>query len=217
MLLTKKRNEKYNEKDQNFVMKEPEKEISQLKLSGSINKEKVIRIIDTGAKYNYINKSLAQRLNLNVHKSKEICCVQVANGNVQKIENEYNVEFIFKKIPHKKYNLRLLEFENLPVDINIGLKWLWEQKVNIDLGQETITIDNRCVNILEHEGDVDDFNSLDQEIYDKIMLSVSRKTIEKQLDTLKIKSNELGLIKGYEHTIELKSNEPISLKPYPIR
>lgn len=50
-------------------------------------------------------------------------------------------------MPHMKFDITLYELPNMPIDINIGLTWLINNKVDIDLKKSIDYSDNRIVEI----------------------------------------------------------------------
>lgn len=207
------KNRNTSKQERNLVLHERHSSISQLEMVGIINDTKVNCTLDTGAKRNYINRKVAEKIKLQPIPINEMT-VQVADGSIQKVLKKYEVTLQFENIPHMNLPTVLLELDKLPVDINLGMEWLSNNRVIIDLNENQLTLNKKIISLNETENG--DYSGNEDQIADRINLCMEKQIVLDRIVNLRKTADMVGKIESHVHEINLKSDNYISKRLYPL-
>lgn len=163
-----------------------------------------------GATMNYLNKKLADELKLEKTQINIEQRIVVANGEDVKCDTQYITDVSFAKFLLCSFKIELWELNNLPIDINIGIQWLANNREIINPSSNLITLDNKAAEI-----ELDKNTSINEFIFDCVQICHSKNQVMDKINRMKtIEYREVGTIRGITHAIVLTESTSLFKRPY---
>ncbi|ORD97512.1 POL5 [Hepatospora eriocheir] len=219
----KTQNDKSNKEKKEFdkrsdksigVITEPGTNLEEISLGCKINGYQDTKaLIDTGARQTFVNENLIRGIGLETNRISRI--VKVADGKEIQLTEECELKVSFDHSPNVEYKITATIFPNLTHGIILGMEFIRENNVILDLGSGLIKIDNKYF-------EIPGWSFEEKESPDKIMstdvrtISEVETRISEVIKEFKLRNPEFGLLKGFDHRIMLTNKEPIQMKYYPI-
>lgn len=142
----KSANKSFNHKKEegNLLLKEKELVLESIEIPVKINNEEITGTIDTGSTSNFISEETAKRFNVKKEKLEKEVVSKIANNSEIKISEKCNINF---KIKQNKNEIKedFYIFNNLPVELLLGNKFLTNNECKIDYKNFGIFIGNSFV------------------------------------------------------------------------
>ena len=199
----------------------------EIELPAKLSDTPVTVLLDTGASTSYINATLASNMEKTILDTSFV--VQLGNGTKETITEKVQAKITFDQIPGSTYIACLYIQNGLPVDINLGRDFLWEQSADllfseskIRIGENTIEMPNKkalnlvintpdetLIELVDHEPKLALTDSSTQ-VHEPKVATTKERTIE-LIEDYKKSNSVLGTIPNVKHTIEI-SKEPKMLK-----
>jgi predicted aspartyl protease len=131
-----------------MAIKEPCVKSENIEVDGQLNGRRVKLIFDTGSIHNYINDSLARNMKVELHDLKE-SKAEMANGNLIIINKAMKVNLNIQADSTITYGVDLRILPNLTTDIILGMDFMLENEVIINLAERILTVGNKHFEILD--------------------------------------------------------------------
>ncbi|KAG0442508.1 Transposon Tf2-9 polyprotein [Dictyocoela muelleri] len=205
-----------NKKHFNYIIFESFSKLKILKIKLNINNVEYSGIIDTGATNSFLSNKIVDKHELKIKG--ESNNVTLADGSHISSLGKIILSF---GILNNKFKHKFTVLKNLENDIILGLDFLINQKVNIDLKEMKFNIGNISLNL-----EKDDFYakhySPENSLFDNEKLNFlnAKENYELKINNMikKFESTniKLGKIPSHKFKINLKENKIINRKPYPL-
>ena len=174
-----------------------------INLKAKLGDVNIIALVDTGASLSYVNEELIKKHGIKTKPIKEMV-VKIANGREVTLNKKIQVDVIIEQVPDMIFEIDLICMPEMNNDAILGMDWLLQHKVILDLNEKTLRFKEQEIEILGKEHLVNELNT--------IMEPTAIEKIQIMVDEYKIENPELGLIKGYEYEIHTTNTEPINVR-----
>ncbi|KRH92640.1 putative LTR retrotransposon, partial [Pseudoloma neurophilia] len=203
---------KNNENSIAFIRETPSK-VQKIELDGKIGNESIKLIIDTGATSNFFSERM-RKLGTPVPLDQPIT-IKLANGSQIKAKEKFQAKINLPIDLTTEYKIEGYVIDGMGDDVILGMTFMMSNEVEINCKTNTIRIDgiyHQMSNTRSEEFDPD------QKLCEKACLieKTPHSDIEKLLINYKLSNPEFGLLKGYQHEINLTSDKPIQKSAYKI-
>ena len=192
--------ESTNDIKHQFIYEIHKNELTRLEVAGILRNKKIQICVDTGVCSTYLRKDLAKKdeikpLNNNIK-------MRVANGKIEQVKESCPIQFKLEQLYNTIFTEEALLVENLPINMNVGFKFVQKNKAVLDFKRNTIELAGK-----EFETPEGNFKN-PMPIPDKIIFdNINNITKENDISNIKAKFKELpngsGLIPNCEHEIPL--------------
>ncbi|ORD96395.1 POLY [Hepatospora eriocheir] len=204
----------------NNMIIEPCSKINSIEVPIKIGKEEYNAVLDTGASVNYVSDKICARSNLNFSGSQKLG-IRLANGDIIQSLGSVKTDILIKGIDHTIFKGNFRVVKDLHAEVILGLQFLMEQGIKIDLNDMTLTCENETIFIRETE--LKEWNETpDAEIINIPGLFHLQEDREFRTNILNIVKEfkelnpELGMIPNVEFTIEMNDTKPIRSTPFSV-
>ncbi|ORD93876.1 TF29 [Enterospora canceri] len=200
-----------NAKDNIRMIQEEKIQCQKIGLGGLILEEPIQVVLDTGARLTYIRKEAQEKLKLPIEKVE--ATVHLANGRTVQINEQTETEMELVGISHTRYKVKALVLPGLTEDLIVGLDFMCNNGMVLDLKKGIISVDGYELLIEEFQ---DKEASRPENLLVDNLRQVVREpeTLEDVVQGFKATNPILGNIDGQEHEIHLTSDKPVHFKPY---
>ncbi|KRH91998.1 putative transposable element, partial [Pseudoloma neurophilia] len=175
---------------------------------------KIEVLVDTGATQNYISKSFAKDLP-EVELPGPVT-IERANGSFTTASRRLRFDLTLTGDDDTKYKTEALVMDGMKNQLVLGMKFLVENNVDINLRRGLICIDGTYRKV---KGAPPDSVCPDQMLVEKFKSSIaaSEDEFESMIEEYKLSNPKFGHIQGYEHRIVLIDSSPVQRKAYKIQ
>lgn len=150
-------------KNRTLALREPNNLPKALEITGYVSNTKANLLIDTGSAFNYIKTELAEKLKLASHQTQKHEAT-MANWQTVSSEKISELSFRIQNDSFIDYKCRARLIQPLAADIILGMEFLLDNNVIIDVKNKYIIIDG---NEYDTESDINDLHAYDKEIMNK--------------------------------------------------
>ncbi|ORE00359.1 TF26 [Hepatospora eriocheir] len=169
-------------------------------------------LLDTGAKQNFINEEILQRSKL-LRKTNQML-IKVANGEKVMLNEEVELLVKFDQLPGVEYKINAIIFPKLTHDLILGMQFIQQNNVAIDLSTGILRMDNKYVEIQGVKED--SVSEPENMVVDNLRVIQDDERIEMVLKPFKLQNPEFGLLRGFKHEIKLTDEIPVQGKAYGV-
>ncbi len=186
--------QKTNQKKQNFntksfaFMESPIK-VPPIELDGNVSNKNVKVLLDSGTGYNFIRKSIAECLNLEIITTKPMKLEMFDRHSIM-VNTKISTLLCLVNFPNMEFKVSFYLVEDIGIDIVLGTQFFIEQELIMDFKNKLITINNLSVEI-PMTTDCISANDPDLKIIEKSKIYVSVESHHKQ-DFNNEESNEMN-------------------------
>ena len=215
----KDKNSDINKSSSSYVLRVPSLKSAVLELHGSILNKNMIFQLDPGASLSFISENEIQSLGIKPIPLTDTKSVEVASGDIYKINKCVDLEFSIHKIPHKTFTEKFYIIPGKLSVILLGSTFLLNEEVQIDYREARLRIGDHYLF----------FDSVSKEFSETPDSILAEKALVLKLNNdnpvpkekLLINSfanlnPELGNIPNQTMPISLTSKKPVRRLPYPI-
>ncbi|ORD93650.1 YI31B [Enterospora canceri] len=204
--------EKRNSKETLGMILERRTECRKLEVMGNHNGQELRIVLDTGTRLSYINRDVKERMKLEGKPREGL--IHMANGKEETIKEGVDIRLSFTEVPHTEYKVKALVMHNLFGELVLGLDFMCNNEVRMDLKNGIVVLDGYELDILEFRKGTE--ASPEDLLVDRLGGIEQEETLDSIVEEFKGKNPAVGLFSGVEHKIQLPTTTPIQCKPYPL-